>query len=261
MTNVFAPSSPNPMPAGTWTAIIAGNPAADSTPPTVFLPQRYPWNPGGTNFGVQYGYKQIVATNSDFWVWTYAYDVSGITNVSLLVRNQRHQSAGERPVQNLCRRSADGRMADLEHGSAGDTAGQRLHAANTLRITITQGSPVSRTPLWIITSAPLTPTATRAIRPSNTSGWAPARAAERGWRRLYECLRRSRLCLAIPAGSSRFRHDFLQHERQSDRHGQPGQDPSGLEQLGNRRVARSGDDVQHCLQSVAVHDQCSGQCH
>ncbi|HTQ52490.1 MAG TPA: hypothetical protein VMJ12_17415, partial [Candidatus Acidoferrales bacterium] len=68
-------------------ALIAVNPAADTTPPTVFLPQRSPWNPGGTNFGVQYGYKQIVATNSDFWIWTYAYDISGITNVSLLLRN------------------------------------------------------------------------------------------------------------------------------------------------------------------------------
>ena len=61
--------------------------ASDTTPPTVFIPQRSPWNPGGTNFGVQYGYKTVVAPNSDFWVWTYAYDVSGITNVSLLIRN------------------------------------------------------------------------------------------------------------------------------------------------------------------------------
>jgi len=68
-------------------AIIAANPSADTTPPTVFLPQRSPWNPGGTNFGVQYGYQVTVAPNSDFWVWTYAYDVSGITNVSLLFRN------------------------------------------------------------------------------------------------------------------------------------------------------------------------------
>ena len=66
--------------------ILAGNPAADTTPPTIFPPQRHPWNPGGTNFGVQYGYKQTVAANSDFWVWTYAYDVSGISNVSLLLR-------------------------------------------------------------------------------------------------------------------------------------------------------------------------------
>jgi hypothetical protein len=67
-------------------SIIAGNPAADTTPPTTFIPQRHPWNPGGTNFGVQYGYQVKVATNSDFWVWTYAYDASGITNVSLRFR-------------------------------------------------------------------------------------------------------------------------------------------------------------------------------
>ena len=66
---------------------ILSNPTSDTTPPTVFIPQRHPWNPGGTNFGVQYGYKTYVAPNSDFWVWTYAYDVSGIMNVSLLVRN------------------------------------------------------------------------------------------------------------------------------------------------------------------------------
>jgi len=67
-------------------AILNGNPSADTTPPTVFLPQRHPWNPGGVNFGVQYGYKTVTEPNSDFWVWTYAYDVSGITNVSLLLR-------------------------------------------------------------------------------------------------------------------------------------------------------------------------------
>ena len=68
-------------------SVIAANPGADTTPPTVFLPQRHPWNPGAANFGVQYGYKTVVEPNSDFWVWTYAYDVSGITNVSLLLRN------------------------------------------------------------------------------------------------------------------------------------------------------------------------------
>ncbi|MGH7978444.1 MAG: hypothetical protein ACREE6_03655, partial [Limisphaerales bacterium] len=67
-------------------ALIAANSSADATPPAVFLPQRHPWNPGGTNFGIQYGYQTVVETNSDFWVWTYAYDVSGITNVSLLLR-------------------------------------------------------------------------------------------------------------------------------------------------------------------------------
>lgn len=66
---------------------LLSNLAGDTTPPTVFNPQRHPWNPGGTNFGVQYGYKVTVAANSDFWVWTYAYDASGITNVSLYLRN------------------------------------------------------------------------------------------------------------------------------------------------------------------------------
>ena len=66
--------------------ILSANPAADTTPPTVFIPQRHPWNPGGTNFGVQYGYTLTVETNTDFWIWTYAYDVSGITNAALLFR-------------------------------------------------------------------------------------------------------------------------------------------------------------------------------
>ena len=67
-------------------SIISANPGADKTPPTVFLPQRHPWNPGGANFGVQYGYKTVVEPNPNFWVWTYAYDASGITNVTLLLR-------------------------------------------------------------------------------------------------------------------------------------------------------------------------------
>ncbi len=66
--------------------VLSANPAADTTPPTVFIPQRHPWNPGGTNYGVQYGYKLTVETNTDFWIWTYAYDVSGITNASLFFR-------------------------------------------------------------------------------------------------------------------------------------------------------------------------------
>ncbi len=66
--------------------ILAGNPSGDTTAPTLFPPQRHPWNPGGTNFGAQYSYKLTIATNSDFWVWTYAYDVSGVSNVTLLFR-------------------------------------------------------------------------------------------------------------------------------------------------------------------------------
>jgi hypothetical protein len=68
-------------------SILTENPTLDTTPPTVFTPQRHPWNPGTTNYGVQYSYKQFIPTNTDFWVWTYAYDASGITNVTLLYRS------------------------------------------------------------------------------------------------------------------------------------------------------------------------------
>lgn len=68
-------------------SILAANPTLDTTPPTVFIPQRYPYNPGTTNFGVEYSYKQFIPTNTDFWVWTYAYDVSGMINVTLLYRS------------------------------------------------------------------------------------------------------------------------------------------------------------------------------
>ncbi len=57
--------------------LVIGSGAGDATGPTVWLPQRYPWNPGSTNFGPLHGYQQVV-NNGDFWVYTFAYDVSGI---------------------------------------------------------------------------------------------------------------------------------------------------------------------------------------
>ncbi len=64
----------------------------DQTPPTVLKPQRFPYNPGWYTFGWfnSYGsgtnaaYKKKMP--SEFYVWTHAYDVNGITNVSLKVR-------------------------------------------------------------------------------------------------------------------------------------------------------------------------------
>jgi hypothetical protein len=51
----------------------------DTTPPTIFMPQREPYNPGGIEWGT---------TNeaSDFDVYTYVYDVSGLNDVSLYYR-------------------------------------------------------------------------------------------------------------------------------------------------------------------------------
>jgi hypothetical protein len=82
-----------------WRPVIAQNNAQrligsvlnvlsqDHTPPTVFIPQRHPWNPGAKNYGVQYGYIQTTPPNTNFWIWTYAYDASGIQGVSLRYRS------------------------------------------------------------------------------------------------------------------------------------------------------------------------------
>lgn len=64
---------------------VIGDGSLDATPPTVWIPQRHPWNPGSLNFGPQYGY-QIHNAGTDFWIWTFAYDVSGISNVTLHYR-------------------------------------------------------------------------------------------------------------------------------------------------------------------------------
>ncbi|MBK9357724.1 MAG: hypothetical protein IPN08_10110 [Bacteroidales bacterium] len=65
--------------------VIAAHPGTDNTPPTVFVPQRYPYNPGGTGFGPNYSYQQH-QNSSDFHVWTFAYDVSGVQTAVLKYR-------------------------------------------------------------------------------------------------------------------------------------------------------------------------------
>lgn len=50
----------------------------DNTPPTIFSPQRDPYNPGGTEFGIQ--------QPNNFKVWTYVFDKSGLKSVKLKYR-------------------------------------------------------------------------------------------------------------------------------------------------------------------------------
>ena len=57
----------------------------DKTPPSVFIPQRFPYNPGGQEYGPVYGYK-VHVSNKDFTIWTYGYDVSGIRTAVLKYR-------------------------------------------------------------------------------------------------------------------------------------------------------------------------------
>lgn len=55
--------------------ISGGN---DITPPTIFLPQREPYNPGATEWGIN--------QPANFTVWTYVYDISGLKSVTLKYR-------------------------------------------------------------------------------------------------------------------------------------------------------------------------------
>ena len=66
----------------------------DHTAPAVFLPQHWPDNPGGLNFGPPYHYKQTELP-PDTWFWTFAYDVSGISEAVL---RYRLDADGENPL-------------------------------------------------------------------------------------------------------------------------------------------------------------------
>lgn len=66
--------------------VVSGG--ADTVAPTVWLPQRLPWNPGGYGGGALWGWPsgQGAAMSSTFNVWTFAHDVSGMARVELMVR-------------------------------------------------------------------------------------------------------------------------------------------------------------------------------
>ena len=57
-----------------------GDGSLDATPPTIWLPQQLPRNPGETGFGALWGYTPT-AHDRDFWVWTFVDDVSGVDEV------------------------------------------------------------------------------------------------------------------------------------------------------------------------------------
>jgi hypothetical protein len=62
----------------------------DHTPPSVFKPQRFPWNPGGYTFGwfnkTPEDGNYLKKMPSEFYIWTHVYDVSGVPDVTLKVR-------------------------------------------------------------------------------------------------------------------------------------------------------------------------------
>ncbi len=64
----------------------------DRTPPTVLKPQRFPYNPGGFTFGWFNQQPHInnnaflKRMNSEFYIWTHAYDLSGIPDGSVKLK-------------------------------------------------------------------------------------------------------------------------------------------------------------------------------
>ncbi len=82
---------------------VVGNGAQDQTPPTIFKPQRFPWNPGGMGWGPLTGYREIGFNGkapyaSDFHIWTLAFDVSGIPQTPTLY--VRESLTGTNPLSN-----------------------------------------------------------------------------------------------------------------------------------------------------------------
>lgn len=59
--------------------------AQDRTGPSVWWPQRYPYNPGSANASKAEGWAKMYMDNK-FAIYTYAYDLSGISNIKVKVR-------------------------------------------------------------------------------------------------------------------------------------------------------------------------------
>ncbi len=61
----------------------------DTVGPTIWLPQRLPWNPGGFGGGSLWGYPggQGAPMDSTFHVWTFVHDVSSLARVELKLRS------------------------------------------------------------------------------------------------------------------------------------------------------------------------------
>jgi hypothetical protein len=74
--------------------LVIGDGSQDQTPPTIWIPQQLPHNPGGTGFGSLWGYR-VVEHARDFWVWTFVSDVSGVANVTF---NYRIDNDGTNPL-------------------------------------------------------------------------------------------------------------------------------------------------------------------
>lgn len=75
--------------------ILAGlSPSQDVTEPSIFIPQRHPYNPGSVSFGAQYQYRPFINDGS-FTVWTFVSDTGGTQSVTL---HYRVDADGQNPL-------------------------------------------------------------------------------------------------------------------------------------------------------------------
>lgn len=72
--------------------VIARHPGADGVGPAIYPPQRTPYNPGGRHW------NESTPQPSDFAIWTFAYDVSGLAAVRLYWRTDKD---GANPVSSF----------------------------------------------------------------------------------------------------------------------------------------------------------------
>ena len=90
---------------------MGANIAKDRTPPSMFRPQRFPYNPGGYTFGwfnsttKDSAYRKKMG--SDFYVWTHVYDVSGIPEGGVVLK-VRADKDGYNPVDSIQNELYDG---------------------------------------------------------------------------------------------------------------------------------------------------------
>lgn len=66
--------------------------AKDKTGPSVWWPQRYPYNPGSANVSKAEGWT-LQHYNNVFSIYTYAFDTSGISDIKVKIRTHRDKTA------------------------------------------------------------------------------------------------------------------------------------------------------------------------
>lgn len=71
---------------------VSSNLAKDKTGPSIWWPQRYPYNPGSANASKAEGWAKMYMDN-EFAIYTYAYDVSDIADIQLKIRVHTAKSA------------------------------------------------------------------------------------------------------------------------------------------------------------------------